>query len=420
MNAADSRHAAARLESAGYAPVSRAEDADVVILNTCVVRQQAEDKIYGKLNALRALKNKRPDTCIALMGCLVGMRPRQELKDRFPWVDVFLPPSDFEPLARHLFGESRDPADEEFRLPEHQINAVTAHVPAVLGCSCACTYCIIPYRRGREHSRPMEDILREVRALTRQGVREVVLLGQIVDRYGLDLGDGGGLAGLLRALARESDLLRIRFLTSHPNYIADDIIRAVAEEPKVCPHFEMPFQAGNDEVLARMKRGYTAAQYRERVRRIRDLLPDAAIHTDIITGFPGETHEQFMDSYRLLDELQLDKAHIARYSPRPQTYAARRFEDDVPDAEKEERRRLLDERQTDILREKNRRMEGAVVEVLVDGRDERRGRWRGRTVTDKIVYFPSDRRLLGQLVRVRITESSPFSLLGTPAEAYPA
>jgi tRNA-2-methylthio-N6-dimethylallyladenosine synthase len=261
----------------------------------------------------------------------------------------------------------------------------------------------------------------EAQALAGQGVREVTLLGQIVDRYGYDLGAGGGrrsvaaeratpLVRLLRCIHEIEGIERIRFLTSHPNWMTDDLIEAVAELDKVCEHIEVPVQAGDDRVLARMRRGYTAGDYRRLVARIRARVPGASIATDIVVGFPGETPAQFQRTYDLLAELQLDRAHIARYSPRPQTLAARRYPDDVPAEEKERRRKVLDDLQAEILSEINGRLLGRHVEVLVAGL--KKGRWWGRTRTDRLVYFEDERDLLGQLVQVKVTWAGPWSLVG--------
>jgi tRNA-2-methylthio-N6-dimethylallyladenosine synthase len=246
-----------------------------------------------------------------------------------------------------------------------------------------------------------------------------MLLGQIIDRYGMDLADGMNLSGLLRAAADIDGLVRIRFLTSHPNWLTDELLDTVSAIPKICPHIEAPIQSGNDDVLAAMRRGYTVDQYRALIGRIRDRIPQAAINTDIIIGFPGETEPQFMDTYRVLEELRLDKVHIAKYSVRPKTMAARSLPDDVPKEEKERRRRMLDERQSGILAEKNAAMLGRTVRVLVE--DCQRGRWRGRTPDNRIVFFESDRVLRGQVVDVRIDWSGPFSLLGRcPSSEDPA
>ena len=426
MNVADSQRVSSALEGLGYAPCDVAEDADVIVLNTCVVRQSAEDRAYGRLTTLRPLKERRPEVVINLMGCLVGVRGDASLEKAFPYVDVFSPPSDPRPLIAHLTGaagrelaaaevERRNAAlDDELILPlVERGRLVSAHVPVVYGCSHACTFCIIPYRRGVERSRPVGEIAAEVRSLVRQGVREVTLLGQIVDRYGMEVDDGPRLPDLLRALHDLDGLDRIRFLTSHPNWMTDDLLDAVAALPKVCEHIEVPVQAGDDDVLARMRRGYTSDDYRRLVDRIRRRIPGASIGTDIIVGFPGETEAQFQRTYDLLAELRLDVAHLARYSSRPGTVAARRMDDDVPAEEKDRRFRALEELQSSILDDLNRSFIGRTVEVLVEERH--RTRWKGRSRTNRLVFFESDVDLRGRLVPVRIDWSGPWSLVGVPS-----
>jgi tRNA-2-methylthio-N6-dimethylallyladenosine synthase len=429
MNEADSRRLASALERLGYTPAERAEDADVVVLNTCVVRQSAEDKCYGRLGALKSLKARRPEVILGVMGCLVGVHDNTPLHKRFPWVDVFLPPSEPEPLLallteRGLVDEARaleaQAAARRYHLPDgglllparEQGALVSAYIPVVLGCSKGCTYCVIPYRRGPERSRPPEEIVAEAQALAAQGVKEITLLGQIVDRYGLDLPGQPTLASLLRDLHKIKGLQRIRFLTSHPAWVTDALLDAVAELPKLCEHIEVPVQAGDDEVLARMQRGYTADDYRRLVARIRERIPNVSIATDVIVGFPGEAAEQFQRTLDLLAELRLDKAHIARYSPRPQTLAARKYPDDVPPDEKERRRKALDGLQAEIVGQINARLLGQTVEVLVEDRDEKKGRWYGRTRTDKLVFFESAADWRGKLASVRVTWAGPWSLIG--------
>jgi tRNA-2-methylthio-N6-dimethylallyladenosine synthase len=431
MNEADSRRLAQQLEFVGYSPSDSADTADVIVLNTCVVRRQAEDKAIGRLSALKAVKTARPDVTIALMGCMVGLKEAPALKQRFPFVDVFMPPSETAPLLDYLqdrgfFAEIRHAErhsralrdalqDEDLPLPIRARDAVTAHVPVVLGCSHACTFCVIPYRRGPERSRPMRAILEEVSSLAAQGVREVMLLGQIVDRYGVDIGGDVDLSRLLRDVARIDGICRVRFLTSHPNYMTDAILETVASIASICPQIEVPVQAGNDEVLANMRRGYTADQYRKLIARIRNFLPDAAIHTDIIVGFPGETRSQFEDTVRLVEEMRFDKVHLSKYSERPKTIAARRMPDNVPDAEKEERWRIIDSLQERILDEKNRALRGQTVVVLVE--DRYKGRWRGRTPQGKLVFFDDERDLRGKEIPVAIEWTGPYSLIGRPADA---
>jgi tRNA-2-methylthio-N6-dimethylallyladenosine synthase len=421
MNVADSQRVASALEHLGYQATSQPGEADVIVLNTCVVRQSAEDKAVGRLYSLKPLKKSRPDLVINLMGCLVGVKGHELLKKRFPFVDVFSPPSDPGPLVAHLTqGDSRslEQAETQARyalmdgdlvLPAGERGELVAsHVPVVLGCSHACTFCIIPYRRGVERSRSVGDIVAETRSLVSQGVKEVTLLGQIVDRYGKDIPDGPNLAALLRILHGVDGLERIRFLTSHPNWMTDELLDAVAELSKVMPHIEVPVQAGDDQVLENMKRGYTAEDYHRLVQKIRQRIPGVSIATDVIVGFPGESREQYQRTYDLLAELELDVAHLARYSPRPGTVAERRLPDDVPDDEKWERFRLLEELQEEIAGKINAGYLGESVEVLFE--DKVRGRWKGRTPTNKLVFVETDEDLRGQVRRVRITWSGPWSM----------
>ncbi len=421
MNMADSQRVGSALEHLGYTFPGTAEDADVIVLNTCVVRQSAEDKAYGRLSSLRPLKARNPALVINLMGCLVGIHNAEKLRPRFPYVDVFSPPSDPGPLVSYLTQgearalEERSTADRfaemdgDLVLPEHERGRlVAAHVPIVLGCSHACTFCIIPSRRGGERSRPAEAILAEVRSLVSQGVKEVTLLGQIVDRYGKDIPDGPNLAGLLRQLQEVDGLERIRFLTSHPNYFGEDIMEAVRELPKVMPHIEIPIQAGDDGVLENMRRGYTQADYRRKIEMIRELIPNGSIATDIIVGFPGETEAQFMQTYQVLEDLRLDVAHLARYSPRPGTVSERRFEDDVPEGEKMRRLRLLEDQQARIVGEINARLLGTKVDVLFE--EKVKGRWRGRTTTNKLVFVESETDLRGRIEPVTVTWTGPWSM----------
>jgi tRNA-2-methylthio-N6-dimethylallyladenosine synthase len=294
-------------------------------------------------------------------------------------------------------------------LPEHERGRlIAAHVPVVLGCSHACTFCIIPSRRGVERSRPAAEVLAEVRALVAQGVKEITLLGQIVDRYGKDQPEGPNLAAMLRLLQQVEGLERIRFLTSHPKYFGEDIMDAVAGLSKIMPHIEIPIQAGDDAVLERMRRGYTQAEYREIIQKIRECIPGGSIATDIIVGFPGETERQFMETYRLLADLRLDVAHLARYSARPGTVSERRFPDDVPEDEKMRRFRMLEELQEKIVGEINSRYLGEKVDVLFE--DKVKGRWRGRTPTNKLVFTEAEDNLRGKVVPVTVTWTGPWSM----------
>jgi len=423
MNVADSRRLASALEQLGYQSTRKPQEADIIVLNTCVVRQSAEDKAIGRLSSLRPLKEKNPNLVINVMGCLIGVRGNQKILKKFPWVDVVSPPTDPEPLLHFLmerFVKEKNHSKQielnailggDFILPdEDQGKLVSAYIPIVYGCSHACTYCVIPSRRGIEHSRNYHEILREAENLTRQGVKEITLLGQIVDRYGLDLPAQPMLANLLDDLHQIKALKRIRFLTSHPNWVTDELLKAVAELPKVCPHIEVPVQAGDDKILHAMRRGYTASAYRDLIAKIRARIPGVSIATDIIVGFPGETEDQFQKTYDLLNDLKMDVAHLARYSTRPGTYAARKMEDDVPEEEKMRRFRLLENLQERISGEINARLMSNTVQVLFEGKSK--GRWRGRTPTNKLVFVESQEDLRGQERAVQITWTGPWSMIG--------
>jgi tRNA-2-methylthio-N6-dimethylallyladenosine synthase len=302
--------------------------------------------------------------------------------------------------------------DGELTLPEiDQGQLISAFVPVVLGCSHACTYCIIPYRRGIERSRPVQDVVNEVRSLVTQGVKEVTLLGQIVDRYGIDLPEESSLAELLTLVHDIEGLDRIRFLTSHPKWFTTELMDTVAAYPKLMPHIEVPHQAGDDQVLQNMRREYTIAQYRGLISEIRDRIPDVSIATDVIVGFPGETEDQFQKSYQVLEELRMDVVHLARYSVRPGTLAARKMKDDVSDEEKWSRFRLIEELQEGIAAEINQKYLGETVEVLFEGKNK--GRWRGRTPTNKLVFVSSEENLLGRTIPVVITWTGPWSMQGS-------
>ena len=428
MNVADSQLLASELEKQGHRAAPQPEEADIMVVNTCVVRQSAEDKGLSRLGMLNKVKRAQPGKVIGVMGCMVGVRDPLWMRKRLPYVDVFMPPSDPAPMlsflrerqaeAVQLEQDSRQRRqrdalqDGELILPLHERGSlVSAHVPVVYGCSHACTFCVIPFRRGIERSRPIGEIVAQVRSLARQGVKEVTLLGQIVDRYGKDIPDGPDLADLLRVThkaAEQVGLERIRFLTSHPNWMSDKLLETVAELPRVMPHIEVPIQAGDDEVLSRMRRGYTADQYRRLIEKIRRIIPDVAIHTDIIVGFPGETHQQFMRTYDILEELRLDKAHLARYSPRPQTVSARRMSDDVPEDEKRERLRSLEDLQARVVAGINARQLGQRVEALVES--QQKGRWRARTPQNKLVFFEAPGHWQGKLVELEITWTGPWSM----------
>ncbi|HIN06053.1 MAG TPA: tRNA (N6-isopentenyl adenosine(37)-C2)-methylthiotransferase MiaB [Dehalococcoidia bacterium] len=414
MNTADSERLGSALEHLGLVPVEKPGDADVVVLNSCVVRQSAEEKVVGTLTSWQPIKKKNPDQVFALMGCMVGPDTSQ-LQRQFPHVDLFMRPQQFAPLLE-MVGQRLD-LDWEECLDSLTPNrpGPTCFVPIIHGCDLMCTFCIIPYRRGRQVSRPVDEVAREVELLSARGVKEVTLLGQTVDAYGHDLADKPDLADLLTRLNDIDGLERIRFLTSHPSFMSDRIIDSVASLPKVCEHINLPVQSGDDNVLTRMRRPYTSGEYLAVINRIKDALPHVSLSTDVIVGFPGETDEEYQRSLDLVAQVRFDKVHIAAYSPRPGTIAHKTLADDIGLEAKTERRVGLENLQEKILTEVNAKLVGREEEILVEG--QLRGKWQGRTRSNKLVYFQHQDDYLGQLVRVKITHSTPWSLQASLAAA---
>jgi len=399
MNQAESDRLASCLEAQGYTPDADGADAGLIILNSCVVRQSAESRVLNKLYRLKALKKSRPGLSIALTGCLVDS-DIQSLKKRFPYVDHFFKPGERPPWL----GE-----DTPWPIVP-QVTSPCVMVTIMQGCDNFCTYCIVPYRRGRERSRLPAEIVSEVRELVSAGIREVTLLGQNVDSYGRDLPGRPELADLLAEINGIEGLARIRFLTSHPRDMSRRLIQSVAALDKVCEQINLPVQSGDDGILKAMRRDYTVAHYRDLIAEIRAAIPGVAITTDVIVGFPGESREQFRHTCVLLEELRFDAVHVAAYSVRPGTIAAREYPDDVTLAEKKARLGMVEELQGKIAGEINNRLIGQSVEVLVEEKD--RGKWRGRTRTGKLVFFSDKRHCAGELVNVKITDASPWSLKG--------
>ena len=405
MNKAYSEQLATDLERLGYRATRAIEEADIVVINSCVVRQSAEDRVLSKLGSLIPLKRLSPDTVVALAGCMVDSKIA-ELRDRFPHVDIFLKPGDSAGLLELAGSRAVETVQDILPLP----SSPSAFVTIIEGCDNFCSYCIVPYRRGRERSRPLTEVCSQVEGLVERGAKEITLLGQNVDSYGHDLPGGPDLADLLCELNPLESLARIRFLTSHPKDMSEKLIRAVASLDKVCESISLPVQAGDDEILRAMGRGYTVENYRELVERIRCAVPGVALSTDVIVGFPGETEEQFQKMLDLLSDIRFDTVHVAAYSPRPGTLASRKFEDDVLSFEKKRRLQRVEELQKEIASEINARLLGQTVEILVEG--EKKGRWWGRTRTGKLVFFDDDADRLGQLVEVEVERTSPWSLQG--------
>lgn len=410
MNQADSERLATSLERLGYRPAKEMGTADILVVNSCVVRQSAENRVVSKLKSLVPLKATRPDRVMALAGCMVGENVA-ELRRRFPHVDVFLRPGQFVDLLD--IARARAPAAADGVILSSP--PPSAFVTIMEGCDNFCSYCIVPYRRGRERSRPIPDVRCQVEGLVERGAKEVTLLGQNVDSYGHDLSGGPDLADLLQDLQYVEGLVRIRFLTSHPKDMSPKLIQTVASLDKVCEYISLPVQAGDNEILRAMRRGYTVEHYRELVERLRLIIPGVALSTDVIVGFPGETEEQFQKTVALLSDLRFDKVHVAAYSPRPGTLASRNLKDDVPLSAKKMRLRKIEGLQREIATEINARLLGKTVEVLVQG--ENRGKWWGRTRTGKLVFFHHNADCLGRLIEVEIEKTGPWALQGAFRQA---
>jgi tRNA-2-methylthio-N6-dimethylallyladenosine synthase len=400
MNKAESERLASLFEETGYQYVPNVDDADLIVINTCVVRQNAEDRAIHKLQNFKPLKKARPEIIIAVTGCWVESNV-DRLKTAYPFVDYFFKAGECPPwVDRGKWLQS---------LPKEPLPAT--YVPIIQGCNNFCAYCVVPYRRGREKSRPLSEIVCEVEELVNRGTKEITLLGQNVDSYGLDLPEKTALSDLLTELNNIDGLYRIRFLTNHPKDMSRRLIQTVAQLDKVCKNITLPAQAGSNEVLKAMRRGYTIEEYRRLVNEIRSEIPDVGLVSDIIVGFPSETEAQFQQTVNLLTELRFDTVHLAAYSPRPGTIAAREMTDDVSAEDKKRRFTTLESLQQNIVTEINAGLHGKIVEVLVEGKQK--GKWFGRTSTDKLVFFHDNGNHIGKLVNLRVDLTGPWSLQGT-------
>lgn len=441
MNKLDSELVESRLRQRGYVAAATEATADVVLLNTCSVRQHAEDRVWSRLGLLRQRKRREPGLVVGVLGCMAQEHQRY-LVARMPHVDLVVGPSAFgdidatveaarqrnaaiaaqrEPArTRHEVrgagvvvvdeGVSGDAIVRDVRVRPHRSQA---YVSIMRGCNMPCTYCIVPTTRGPETSRPLAAIVDEAERLCGDGVTEITLLGQTVNGYGRDLGPGVTLAALLRALHAIPSLRRLAFITSHPNFLGPDLIAAMAELPKVARYLHLPVQSGSDRVLKAMRRGYTVARYLARVEQLLAKAPDFELHSDFIVGYPGETVAEFEQSLALLQRVRYAQSYVFQYSPRPGTVASE-LADDVPTAEKERRNQVLLQAQEAIGLDKHRRLVGTVQEVLVEGPSPKApGRLTGRTPHHRIVHFDAGGDgLVGRYVPVRITRAQAHSLLG--------
>jgi tRNA-2-methylthio-N6-dimethylallyladenosine synthase len=418
MNKAESQQIAGYLDSAGYRTASSFSDADLVVLNTCVVRQSAEDKILGTLGLLKGLKSKRADLQVLVTGCFVNSHT-EELHRQFPHVDLLFKPGDYPGLIAWTQKQGM-PIEQKplgYRYGDDgSACSPCALIPIIQGCDNFCSYCIVPYRRGREVSRPLEEIVCEVKELVKRGTKEVTLLGQNVDSYGHDLPGHPDLADLLNELSGMDGLARIRFLTNHPKDMSLKLIETMSGSEqgpsagKVCEHLELPVQSGDNGILKAMRREYTVERYRDLVHTVRRNIPHISLSTDLIVGFPGETEEQFEHSLSLVQEMEFDVVHVAAYSPRPGTIACREYRDDVPAEVKKGRLNRIEDLQAAVAGEINSRLRDEDTEVLVEGR--KGGKWFGRTRSNKLVFFEDAGDWLGHLVTVHIDKTSPWSLIG--------
>jgi tRNA-2-methylthio-N6-dimethylallyladenosine synthase len=409
MNAADSESLARRLLAAGYVEDSL-DRADVAILNTCVVRQASEDRVYSKLHELKAWKT--PERTIAVTGCIVA-KEDGELRRRFPQLEpVMVPIGEYDDFVARL--DARYDYSHGEALPAAGRTGVSHYVRVIQGCDHNCTFCIVPKVRGRERHLSMAAVVDECQRAVADGAREVVLLGQNVDDY-RDPDGRGGLAALVRQVENIPGLKRLRFLTSHPQDLENELLEVMAASHVVCRELQLPVQSGDDGILKRMARGYQMRHYRAIIERARSLMPDLGLATDVIVGFPGESEAAFLNTRRLMEELEFDVVHLAMYSPRPGTFAADRMKDDVPEDEKLRRLNDLLALQRTIAARKTSEWIGRTAEVLIEGRDEL-GRWYGRIRQGKrAVVLRGAGIEPGHVLNVRVIQATAGQLVGLPA-----
>ena len=419
MNKLDSELVADTLAAAGHEMVGYRNQADVILFNTCSVRQHAEDKVYSYLGALKARKQKRPQLIVGVLGCMAE-KDGQQIFNRAPHVDIVCGPRQMAELPRLIdaciAGEGRLLASGSGAKPldrtQRRRQATQAYVAIVRGCNNFCSYCVVPYLRGPEVSRPPQEIVQEVGQLADSGTKEITLLGQNVNSYRWSSHPKADFADLLARVNAVEGLRRIRFVTNHPKDMSEETLAAIRDLDKVCEHIHIPAQSGSDNVLLAMKRGYTSAHYRDLLRRARAMIPDVAIASDFIVGFPGETEDDFDETLQLVQQARFQNSFVFKYSPRPLTAAAA-LEDDVPDAAKRERHQRLLDAQERINIEEHAKLVGREVEVLVQGPSRKDpNRWTGRTRGNRIVVFPGRGAADGELVNVRIESYTPLTLFG--------
>ncbi len=421
MNENDSERLAGQLRSIGYAATEDKENADLILINTCCVRESAEKKIYGKIGELKRLKQENPNLIIGIAGCM-AQKDKEKLFKKAPHVDLVMGTHNTHQLVE-LLGQLESSRDKVLAVwdqaellapdvPTIRKSTIAAWVPIMYGCNNFCTYCIVPYVRGRERSRPAADIVKEIRQLGDDGFKEITLLGQNVNSYSKDTG-GDDFADLLEAVDNIDSIARIRYMTSHPRDMSEKVMQVVAGSKRICEHFHLPIQSGSDEILKQMNRGYTTADYRQLVAGIRERMPQASLTTDIIVGFPGETEELFQETLECLKTIRFDMAYTFLYSVRSGTPAAT-MSDQVPLPVKKERLKILMDVQNQISLAINAQLEGKTVEVLVEGPSKNDpNRLMGRTGSNKIVIWDKQgNEEVGQLRRVKINQAQTWLLKG--------
>lgn len=422
MNQHDSQFIAAMLQSCGYDETEATEDADVIVINTCSVRESAENKILGYIDSLKRLKHDRPNLTIAVVGCMVSREDKvAEFLEKRRHVDIVLGTRSLSLLPDYLEQKTQKKGpliafDLDADIPEGRIHlreeSYRAYITIMYGCDNFCSYCIVPHVRGREKSREMADILKEANDLVKDGVKEITLLGQNVNSYGKGLSQKTSFADLLYALNEVEGLERIRYMTSHPKDFSDEIIEAIAASKKVCRHFHLPFQAGSDRILKAMNRHYSAAYYLTLMAKIKEKFPDNVYTTDIIVGFPGETEEDFQETLNILAQVEFDNAYTFLYSPRKGTPAAK-DENQISEKVKKDRLTRLMDFQNEISLKKNRAMIGKEYVLLGEGTSKNNPEIQsGRTDGNKLVHFKATDDYTGKMVKVVIEEAHTWSLNG--------
>ena len=420
MNIADAERMEGQLQGAGYMRTEETADADIILINTCCVRETAEDKVYGKIGEIKKIKEKNPKLIFGIAGCM-AQKEGDNLMRRAPHIDFVLGTGKVQELTRIIAEIAAEHtsvvdvalSDSEIaeNLPVARGGKFSAWVPIMYGCNNYCTYCIVPYVRGRERSRSPEEVVAEVQRAVAEGYREVTLLGQNVNSYGKDH-KAADFADLLRMVDEVEGIRRVRFMTSHPKDIGDKLIDTIKNGTHICEHIHLPVQYGSSRILKAMNRGYTVERYRERALRVREELPEASLTTDLIVGFPGETDEDFAEMLAFLREMRYDSAYTFIYSKRSGTPAATMAEQ-VPDDVKHERLNALMEAQNTISREINEQLLGRTLEVMVEGASKNDPAvWSGRTRTNKIVLFPHSAEQEGDFVQVCVTQPQTWVLKG--------